>query len=79
MFVCKRCGSKEFRLEVQAQFRDQMEISINEHDETVVRVGTREIVADLLFMNQFAICGACGGIKQWEYDFPKEKSLKKKS
>jgi len=51
----------------------KVEARTNEHQELVLTVNKKEFIADLLFMNQFALCKCCGGIKKWEYFFPKRK------
>lgn len=71
MFQCKTCQSTEFKLVVQPQFDGNIDIHTNEHDEVLIKAGSQEFIADLLFMNQFAVCKRCNGIKQWEYFFPK--------
>lgn len=53
---------------LQPGYRGTVEISTNEHDEVVVRVNERTFIADLMFMNRFAVC-VCGDIQQWEYFF----------
>ena len=70
MFKCKECSSTEFQLVVHQGFNGQVEIKANEFDEVVIVVNNQEFIADLMFMNQFAVCDGCGGIKQWEYFFP---------
>lgn len=70
MFKCKECSSTEFQLVVQPEYEGLVEISENEHREVVVRAGSQEFIADLMFMNQFAVCRNCGSIKSWEYFFP---------
>jgi hypothetical protein len=70
MFKCKECESGEFQLVVHPDVETLVEISFNEFGEVVVKAGSQEFVADLMFMNQFAVCKGCGGIKMWEYFFP---------
>ena len=75
MFKCKECESTEFHLVLNPSFKGDVDVSTNEHDEVVVKAGAgdsqQEFIADLLFMNQFAVCSDCGAIKQWDYFFPK--------
>ncbi len=72
MFKCKECGATDFHLMVRPEFDGQVELWTNEHEEVVVKVAGRgEFIADLMFMNDFAVCKGCGGIKQWEYFFPR--------
>lgn len=71
MFKCRQCGSTQFKLMLQPSFEGQVDISTNENHEVVVQVNGKEFIADLLFMNQFAICRECEAIKSWEYHFPK--------
>jgi hypothetical protein len=55
---------------LQPGFQGNVRIRNNEFHEVVVSVGSQEFVADLMFMNQFAVCKECGAIKCWEYFFP---------
>jgi hypothetical protein len=71
MFKCKECGSTDFKLVVQPGYKGQINISHNDHNEVVVMTNQQEFVADLMFMNQFAVCRQCDGIKSWEYFFRK--------
>jgi len=69
MFKCKECGSTEFKLVVQPGFNGQVDVSHNEFNEVVVTAQGQEFIADLMFMNQFAVCRQCEAIKSWEYFF----------
>lgn len=69
MFKCKECQSTEFRLVVQKGFQGQVDVGSNEFNEVVVKANGQEFIADLLFMNQFAVCKGCDAIKKWEYFF----------
>ncbi len=69
MFKCKECGSTEFNLVVQPGFKGTVDVSHNEHNEVVVTANQQEFIADLMFMNQFAVCRQCESIKRWEYFF----------
>lgn len=69
MFKCKECGSTEFKLVVQPGFKGQVDVSQNEFNEVVVVANGQEFIADLMFMNQFAVCRQCEAIKSWEYFF----------
>ena len=75
MFKCRECESTEFHLVLNPSFKGQVEVTTNDHDEVLVRAGAgesrQEFIADLMFMNQFAVCSGCGAIKQWMYFFPK--------
>jgi hypothetical protein len=73
MFKCKECHSTEFQLVVHPDYEGTVEISCNEFNEVLVKAGSREFIADLMFMNQFAVCKHCGAIKAWEYFFPEAK------
>jgi hypothetical protein len=70
VFKCKSCGSTEFNLALSPNFQGNVEIAQNEHEEVVITAGAHEFVADLMFMNQFAVC-TCGEIRQWDYFFKK--------
>lgn len=72
MFRCKECHATEFNLVINPDFKGEVEISTNEHQEVIVRAGGQEFIADLMFMNQFGVCSECGSIKNWEYYFPKK-------
>ena len=69
MFKCRECQSTEFQLVVQKDFKGQVDVGANEFNEVVVRANGQEFIADLMFMNQFAVCKGCEGIKTWEYFF----------
>jgi hypothetical protein len=73
MFQCTACQSSEFQLMLQPGQQGKVEARTNEHQELVLIVNQKEFIADLLFMNQFALCKACGGMKTWQYFFPKQK------
>lgn len=70
MFKCKECDSTDFQLVVQPGFKGNVQVRCNEFNEVVVSAGSQEFIADLMFMNQFAVCKGCGGIRTWEYFFP---------
>lgn len=70
MFKCRECGSTEFNLVINPDYDGMVEVKVNEHEEVVVLAGSQEFIADLMFMNQFAVCNDCGGIKKWQYFFP---------
>ncbi len=72
MFKCKACGSDEFTLMVQPGYAGTVEFSTSEHGDVVVHAGGREFTADLMFMNQFAVCAQCNAIKKWAYFFPEQ-------
>lgn len=54
-------------------FKGTVTVTTNEHDEVVIEARGRQFVADLLFMNQYALC-KCGAMRQWDYFFPQVKS-----
>lgn len=54
---------------VQKNFQGSVDVSTNEFNEVLVKAGGQEFIADLMFMNQFAVCKGCDAIKQWEYFF----------
>ncbi|MEB3287301.1 MAG: hypothetical protein VKJ04_07345 [Vampirovibrionales bacterium] len=70
MFKCKDCDSLLFDLVLQPEYQGSVAIRINEHQEVEVAINEQSFVADLMFMNQFALCKDCGSIKRWEYYFP---------
>ncbi len=72
MFKCQACGSTEFKLMVQPSFQGEIEISTNANDEVVIEANQKSFIADLLFMNQFALCKACEAIRSWVYYFPNQ-------
>lgn len=55
---------------LQASFAGEVEISNNENQEVLIQVNGKEFIADLMFMNQFAVCASCDSIQCWEYHFP---------
>lgn len=76
MFECKHCRSTEFQLVISPDFQGSVDIGCNEFDEVVVTVEQQAFVADLMFMNQFAVCKECGAIKNWDYFFPEQEAKK---
>lgn len=70
MFQCKMCGSKAFQLMVRPEFQSNVVFQSNDKGEVLIQVNGQEFVADLLFMNQFAVCKDCDAIRCWEYDLP---------
>jgi len=69
MFKCKECNSTEFQLVIHPDYQGMVEVSCNEFNEVLVTANNQEFIADLMFMNQFAVCSNCGAIKSWEYFF----------
>ncbi len=76
MFKCKQCNTTEFQLVVQPGFTGTVEVSSNEFNEVVVTANGKEFIADLLFMNHFAVCKGCDAIKSWDYFFPEVEKAK---
>lgn len=74
MFRCQSCGSTEFQLVIHPDFKGQVEINTNEHEEVIVTAGQQKFVADLMFINQFGICSGCRATKKWEYYFPNKQA-----
>lgn len=70
MFQCKRCHSNEFQLMLQQNYQGTVEVSCNDFNEVVITVNQQAFIADLMFMNQFAVCKGCGAFKCWDYFFP---------
>lgn len=70
MFQCTQCGATQFKLMLQPGFTGQVNIGENEHSEVVIHVSEKEFIADLLFMNQFALCQNCDATSAWAYYFP---------
>jgi hypothetical protein len=59
---------------LQPGFEGQVELDLNTEDEVLVRVNQQEFIADLLFMNQFAVCEDCDSTNSWAYYFPNKAS-----
>ncbi|HEY9744671.1 MAG TPA: hypothetical protein V6C99_00480 [Oculatellaceae cyanobacterium] len=76
MFQCKNCRSNEFQLMLQPNYQGTVEVGCNEFDEVVITVNQQTFIADLMFMNQFAVCQDCGAIKSWDYFFPEPEARK---
>ncbi len=72
MFKCQECGSTQFKLMLQPSFQGAVDIYTNDNKDVIVKVNDKEFVADLMFMNQFAVCSGCEAIKSWQYHYPKE-------
>ena len=75
MFKCKDCGSTEFNLVIHPDYDGLVDVKTNEHHEVLVKAKNQEFIADLMFINQYGVCKDCGSIKNWEYHFPKVKSI----
>jgi hypothetical protein len=57
---------------LQPSFQGKVAVETNDNQDVVIRVNGKEFIADLMFMNQFAVCADCEAIKSWEYYFPKD-------
>jgi len=80
VFRCQACQSDQFQLMVQPQQQASVTVEVNEVDEVVITVNGKPFIADLMFMNQFAVCKGCGSIRQWDYYFPQvQASLQKEA
>ncbi|MBX2860749.1 MAG: hypothetical protein KTR14_05915 [Vampirovibrio sp.] len=55
---------------VNPKLQIEVEVRKNEFDEILIATPNKEFVADLMFMNQFAVCAGCDAIHCWEYYFP---------
>lgn len=60
---------------VHPDYNDQVVVRCNDLNEVVITVNQQEFIADLMFMNQFAVCRDCGGIRNWDYFFPEAQRL----
>ena len=73
MFLCKACGSGEFELMLHPDFAGSVDVQLNEHQDVLivatVNGAEQQFVADLMFMNQFALCKQCKATKQWQYHY----------
>lgn len=69
MFKCQGCGSTDFRLTVEEGCKASVEIEHNAFNEVLIKINNDEFIADLPFMNQFAVCQSCNNIKCWDYFF----------
>lgn len=70
MFQCQQCQSTKFKLQLHTGVDTQVTITTNEHDDVVINAGNQSFVADLSFMNRFALCADCESKKQWAYYYP---------
>lgn len=71
MFRCEACGSTSFQLMTQPHIQAQTTIETSPEGDVIIDVaGHRRFVADLYFMNQFAVCSHCDSIGQWAYYYP---------
>ena len=69
MFRCKTCQSTTFQLVLHPSYEGTVKVSYNVYNEVVITTAQQEFIADLMFMNQFAVCDQCGAIKSWDYFF----------
>ncbi|MEM0951249.1 MAG: hypothetical protein AAGI66_03785 [Cyanobacteria bacterium P01_H01_bin.74] len=72
MFKCQSCQSTEFRLVVNPNQKKSFSIKHNAFNEVVICINQEEFIADLAFMNHFAVCKSCDDIKCWDYFFRQE-------
>jgi hypothetical protein len=72
MFKCQSCQSTQFKLVVTEDCQDRVSVDHNAFNEVLIRINQEEFIADLPFMNQFAVCQCCNNIKCWDYFFRKE-------
>jgi hypothetical protein len=73
MFKCGQCGSSEFQLVLQ-QGRTQevpIDLQITPDQDMRIVVGGQSYLADLPFMNRYAVCRHCESIRKWRYHYPK--------
>ncbi len=55
----------------QPGFSGHIEVETDHHQDVVIRVNGQEFLADLMFMNQFALCETCDSVGDWQYFYPK--------
>jgi hypothetical protein len=69
MFQCRCCGHSTFTVETVPGLPHTVEIlpGGGQAGETLIRVGTYEFVADLMFLNEFATCAQCEATGEWTY------------
>ncbi len=70
MFKCRSCGAVEFTLVLQSSFQGDVQIYTQDSGDVIIKVNDKEFIADLMFMNQFALCKGCDAIHCWEYYYP---------
>jgi deoxycytidine triphosphate deaminase len=54
----------------QPGFKGEVEVAINAHQDIEIKVNGQSFIADLSFMNQFAVCKQCDATKRWAYHYP---------
>lgn len=70
MFVCKKCKKIDnFDLMLSRSYdgRGEVEKVVAHNGKIMIKVDDYTFVPDLDFMNNYAVCGYCGGIYCWEY------------
>jgi hypothetical protein len=70
MFKCTQCGSTEFQLVLQQGQTVPVSMTVAPNRDVVLTVGGRQYVADLPFMNRYAVCRQCESIRKWAYFYP---------
>lgn len=55
---------------VNPKYQGAIDITVNEYGDVEITVNGKTFTADLMFMNQFALCKGCGEKRQWEYSYP---------
>lgn len=69
MFVCKKCKKVDnFDLMLNRTYTGDgnVEKILDKNGKMVIRVDGYKFIPDLDFMNNYAVCGYCGGIYCWE-------------
>jgi hypothetical protein len=72
MFKCGQCGSTEFQLMLQQDRHIPVQVTVTDEMDMRIEVNGRSYVADLPFMNRYAVCKHCESIRKWQYFFPKQ-------
>ena len=70
MFVCRKCKKIDnFDLMLNRKYDGvgKVDKNIDSNGKLTITVDGYSFVPDLDFMNNYAVCGYCGGIYCWDY------------
>ncbi len=70
MFVCRKCkkvDNFDLMLSHGYQGEGKVEKIVDANGKMMITVDGYTFVPDLDFMNNYAVCGYCGGIYCWDY------------
>jgi hypothetical protein len=70
MFKCSQCSSTEFQLVLQQGQSVPVSMSIAPNNDVMLTIAGKSYIADLPFMNRYAVCRQCESVRKWTYYYP---------